>query len=94
MEIMTSAEIVEHLDSIDTLNPKYDDYSEAYSSEKWIRAKDILDLFEKEETECHRKLKDPELPDLCQANLSGMIIELRFFKKIIQESLDNMKKSD
>ena len=91
---MTSAEIVEHLDSIDTLNPKYDDYSEAYSSEKWIRAKDILDLFEKEETECHRKLKDPELPDLCQANLSGMIIELRFLKTKLKEALKYKKRVD
>ena len=46
MEIKTSSEIAEHLDSIDTLNPKYDKYSEAYSDAKWIKIKDIIFMCE------------------------------------------------
>ena len=92
MEIKTSNEIAEHLDSIDTLNPKNDGYSEAYSSEKWIRGKDILDLLDSEESKEHKKLEDPELPKLCQANVSGMIIMARYLKKIIGDELGKRQK--
>ncbi len=42
MEIKTSSQIEEHLDSIDTLDSKYDDYFEAYSNEKWVKVADII----------------------------------------------------
>ena len=39
---MTSNQIAEHLDSIDSLNPDNDDYLAMYGSVKWVSENELL----------------------------------------------------
>ena len=72
MEIKTSSQIEKHLNSIDTLNPKYDDYFEAYSNAKWVDIKDVIDF-------CNswfdKKRKNNEMWRLNQDELSSLFLD-------------------
>lgn len=42
MQVKTSNEIANHLDSVDSLNPKYDEYMAMYGSVKWVSVEQLI----------------------------------------------------
>ena len=51
------------------------------SNDKWYSEKEIKEVIDKNLKDLYKKLANHELPDMCQANLSGAIIWLEVLKK-------------
>lgn len=71
MEIKTSNEIANHLDSVDSLDSDNDDYLAMYGSAKWVSVEQLIkfcnDWFD-------TKRKNNEMWRLNQDELSGMFL--------------------
>ena len=88
MEIKTSDEILRHLNSIDSLDHKYDEYLYMYSNAKWVLIKTVLSWIHNEKIKLNAKIEDSSIPNICQANISGRLLELKYLEKEIFDKGD------